>query len=191
MDNRQRINELTDRLIYLAKKYYNDDAPEVEDFEYDAMMQELKALERENPELARNDSPTRRIIGAVLEGFEPVTHEFPMESLQDVFSIDEIREFDERIRRDTGRSFYTAEPKIDGLSVCLEYENGVFVRGATRGDGRVGENVTENLKTIFDIPMKVDTEYERLIIRGEVYMPQEVFENPQNPRTQEFLSKIL
>ncbi|MBQ9535065.1 MAG: NAD-dependent DNA ligase LigA [Clostridia bacterium] len=176
MDNRQRINELTDRLIYLAKKYYNDDAPEVEDFEYDAMMQELKALERENPELARNDSPTRRIIGAVLEGFEPVTHEFPMESLQDVFSIDEIREFDERIRRDTGRSFYTAEPKIDGLSVCLEYENGVFVRGATRGDGRVGENVTENLKTIFDIPMKVDTEYERLIIRGEVYMPQEVFE---------------
>ena len=140
------------------------------------MQVRLRELEKEYPQYARPDSPTQRVIGAVLEGFEEVRHPYPMESLQDVFSFEELRDFDSRMKERFPDAEYTVELKIDGLSVCLEYENGRFVLGATRGDGRVGENVTENLKTVFDIPMEMPTEHEHLWVRGEVYMPTKVFE---------------
>lgn len=175
MDVQKRIESLTKELLRHAKLYYTNDEPEISDFEYDMLMVELRNLEAEYPQFALADSPTKRVGGAILEGFEEVTHSYPMQSLQDVFSYDEIREFDKRVKERFPDAEYTVELKIDGLSVCLEYKNGSFVRGATRGDGNVGEDVTENLKTIFDIPMQVDTEYSELIVRGEVYMPQSVF----------------
>ncbi len=176
MEIKKRIDELTDELLYHAKLYYTDDAPIISDYEYDMKMRELRELEEKYPELARHDSPTKRIGGAVLSQFEEVSHKYPMQSLQDVFSYSELDDFDKRVKERFADAFYTAELKIDGLSVCLEYEDGVFVRGATRGDGTVGEDVTENLKTVFDIPMKVNTEYKSLVVRGEVFMPQAVFE---------------
>ena len=138
-----------------ARLYYTNDEPEISDFEYDMMMVELRNLETQYPQFAIPDSPTKRVGGAILEGFEEVSHSYPMQSLQDVFSYDEIRDFDKRVKERFPDAEYTVELKIDGLSVCLEYQNGVFVRGATRGDGSVGEDVTENLKTIFDIPMRI------------------------------------
>jgi len=173
---KQQIDALTARLIRYAEKYYNEDAPEVTDFEYDALMNELKALEADYPEFAWPDSPTRRVIGTVLIGFESVTHPYPMESLQDVFSFEEIYEFDRRVKERFPDAVYCAEVKIDGLSVCLEYRDGIFVRGATRGDGTVGEDVTENLRTIHDIPLRLKTDRSPLFIRGEVYMSKESFE---------------
>ena len=172
----KEMQQLTEQLLYHARRYYNDDAPEISDFEYDAMQRRLRELEAQYPQFARPDSPTQRVIGAVLTGFEEVRHPYPMESLQDVFSFDEIREFDRRMKERFPETEYTVELKIDGLSVCLEYENGRFVLGATRGDGKVGENVTENLRTVFDIPLEVETGHERLWVRGEVYMPVKVFE---------------
>ena len=172
----QEMQQLTDQLLYHARRYYNEDAPEISDFEYDKLQCRLRELEAQYPQYARPDSPTQRVIGAVLEGFEEVRHPYPMESLQDVFSFDEIRAFDRRMKERFDRVEYTVELKIDGLSVCLEYENGRLVLGATRGDGRVGEDVTENIKTIFDVPMTVDTAHEHLWIRGEVYMPNKVFD---------------
>lgn len=175
-DIKKRIDSLTDLLIGYAKKYYNDDDPAVTDFEYDSLMNELKKLEAEHPELARADSPTQRVIGTVLEGFESVEHPYPMESLQDIFSFEELYGFDERIKERFPDAEYCVEVKIDGLSVCLEYQNGVFVRGATRGDGIVGEDVTENLKTIYDIPLRTDTDLPTLFVRGEVYMSTKAFD---------------
>ncbi len=170
------MQQLTEQLLYHARRYYNEDAPEISDYEYDRMQVRLRQLEAEYPQFARPDSPTQRVIGAVLEGFEEVQHPYPMESLQDVFSFEEIREFDTRMKERFSQVEYTVELKIDGLSVCLEYENGTFVQGATRGDGRVGENVTENIRTIFDVPMTLPGESRYLWIRGEVYMPNKVFE---------------
>ena len=176
IDVQKEMQQLTEQLLYHARRYYNEDAPEISDFEYDKLQVRLRQLEAEYPQFARPDSPTQRVIGAVLEGFEEVRHSYPMESLQDVFSFEEIREFDSRMKARFDNVEYTVELKIDGLSVCLEYENGKFVLGATRGDGKVGENVTENIKTIFDVPMTVKTEHEHLWIRGEVYMPNKVFD---------------
>ena len=176
MDVQKEMQQLTEQLLYHARRYYNEDAPEISDFEYDKMQVRLRQLEAEYPQFARPDSPTKRVIGAVLEGFEEVRHPYPMESLQDVFSFDEIREFDSRMKARFDNVEYTIELKIDGLSVCLEYQNGQFVLGATRGDGKVGEDVTENMKTIFDLPMTVDTDLDPLWIRGEVYMSNKVFD---------------
>ncbi len=173
---KQQIDELTARLIRYAEKYYNEDDPEVTDYEYDALMNQLKALEAAHPALAWPDSPTRRVIGTVLTGFESVAHLYPMESLQDVFSFEEIYEFDRRVKERFPDARYCAEVKIDGLSVCLEYRDGIFVRGATRGDGMVGEDVTENLRTIRDIPLRLRTDRSPLYVRGEVYMPKDAFE---------------
>ncbi|MBR5903300.1 MAG: NAD-dependent DNA ligase LigA [Clostridia bacterium] len=176
MSAKDRIEQLTKQLSYYAKLYYTDDKPEISDYEYDMMQRELRELEQQYPEYALPDSPTQRVGGKVLEGFEEVTHIYPMQSLQDVFSYDEIRDFDARVKSRFADAEYTVELKIDGLSVCLEYANGSFVRGATRGDGTTGEDVTHNLRTIMDIPYTVDTEHAELFIRGEVYMPNSVFD---------------
>ena len=176
MDVQKEMQQLTEQLLYHARRYYNEDAPEISDFEYDKMQVRLRQLEAEYPQFARTDSPTKRVIGAVLEGFEEVRHPYPMESLQDVFSFDEIREFDSRMKARFDNVEYTVELKIDGLSVCLEYQNGQFVLGAKRGDGKVGEDVTEHMKTIFDLPLTVDTDLDPLWIRGEVYMSNKVFD---------------
>lgn len=171
----QEIRQLTRELLRHARLYYNEDAPEIPDYEYDAMQRRLRELEEQYPQYALPDSPTRRVVGTVLEGFAQVRHPYPMESLQDVFSFDEILEFHRRVQEQFPGMKYTAELKIDGLSVCLQYEEGRFVRGATRGDGQVGEDVTENLRTVFDIPMELQDK-RPLWIRGEVFMPVKVFQ---------------
>ena len=145
------------------------------DFEYDQKLRRLEELEAAYPQFAQADSPTRRVGGEALSQFQPVVHEVPLESLQDVFSFDELGEFDQRITEEAPDRRYSVEPKVDGLSVALEYVDGVFVRGATRGDGNVGEDVTENLKTIRSIPLKLENAPRRLIVRGEVFMPKKVF----------------
>lgn len=175
MNIQEEMQQLTEKLQYHANRYYNEDAPEITDYEYDMLQRNLRKLEAEYPQYAAEDSPTKHVVGAILEGFDSVTHPYPMESLQDVFSLEEVREFDAKIRGQFPQTVYTAELKIDGLSVCLEYENGKFVRGATRGDGKVGENVTENLKTILDIPMAIAETEKTLVVRGEVYMSEPVF----------------
>jgi len=157
--------------------YHVLDKPTIQDYEYDNLMRRLRELEAEYPEYDAPDSPSHRVGGQALEAFEKVTHPVPLQSLNDVFDFDEVASFDKRMRSLFGeRAEYVVEPKIDGLSVSLEYENGLFVRGATRGDGIVGENVTENLKTIRSLPMRIDTDLPRLIVRGEVYMSKAVFE---------------
>ena len=176
MDVQKEINELRRKLNYYGKLYYVDDAPAISDYEYDMLMQQLKALEKEHPELITPDSPTQRIGGPALSKFEPVHHQVPLESLTDVFSVDELFAFGERMDSMLpGHHSYTVEPKIDGLSMSLEYENGVFVRGATRGDGVIGEDVTENLRTVRSLPLRIENAPERLIVRGEVYMSRAVF----------------
>ena len=176
MDVQKEINELRLKLNYYGKLYYVDDAPAISDYEYDMLMQQLKALEKEHPELITPDSPTQRIGGPALSKFEPVHHQVPLESLTDVFSVDELFAFGERMDSMLpGHHSYTVEPKIDGLSMSLEYENGVFVRGATRGDGVTGEDVTENLRTVRSLPLRIENAPERLIVRGEVYMSRAVF----------------
>ncbi|MBE6660883.1 MAG: NAD-dependent DNA ligase LigA [Ruminococcaceae bacterium] len=172
------ISELRKTLLYHAKRYYVDDDPEISDFEYDRMYAELLKLEEAHPELDDPASPTKRIGGAPLDKFEKVTHTVTMNSLSDVFSFDELRDFLTRVEQTLGedaRPLYSVEPKIDGLSVSLQYENGVLVRGATRGDGTTGEDVTQNIKTIFSIPLTLP-EPLTLCVRGEVYMPRAVFE---------------
>lgn len=179
MDNfsqkKQRAEELRLIINYHNKKYYENDAPEIEDFEYDRLMQELIKLEEEYPELITADSPTHRVGGKADGQFAPVEHTVVMESLQDAFSEDDIRDFDQRVRSAVSDPVYVVEPKIDGLSVSLEYVNGEFVRGSTRGDGRVGEDVTANLRTVRSIPLKINTPLPFLEVRGEVYMSHEVF----------------
>lgn len=172
---KKRIDELVKTINYHNQRYYFDDLPEIEDYEYDALLRELEELEKEFPQFSDENSPTKRVGGKADKQFEPVEHKVVMESLQDAFSEQEVRDFDRRVREIAPDATYIVEPKIDGLSVALEYENGVFVRGSTRGDGKVGENVTRNLKTIKSIPEKL-RETQRLIeVRGEVYMPREVF----------------
>ena len=176
MNQKERILELTALLNQANYRYYVLDDPTMPDFEYDHLLRELEDLEKANPDLVQPDSPTLRVGGLALSKFEKVTHSVPLMSLQDVFSLDELDEFIEKIRTAYPQVQFTVEPKIDGLSVALEYENGVFVRGATRGDGNVGEDVTENLKTIHSIPMKLENAPSKLIVRGEVYMPKKSFE---------------
>ena len=168
----EKIKELSEILRYHNKKYYIDDSPEIEDFEYDALMRQLEDLENQFPEHKREDSPTQMVGGAALKLFTPVTHSVKMESLQDVFNFDELRSFAEKI--DTSKTKFSVEPKIDGLSVSLEYSNGLFFRGSTRGDGITGEDVTANLLMIKSIPKVIPFEGE-LEVRGEVYMPKESF----------------
>ena len=185
MGPKERIKELTDLLNEANTKYYVLDAPEMPDFEYDRLLRELEELEAANPELAMPDSPTRRVGGEALSQFEKVQHPVPLMSLQDVFSTEELQEFLDKMKEAYPSAEFSVEPKIDGLSVALEYENGTFVRGATRGDGQIGEDVTENLKTIRSIPMTIPDAPGRLIVRGEVFMPKSVFEALNAEREEE------
>lgn len=171
-----RIYQLRQLIEYHSKKYYDEDDPEIEDYEYDAMMRELETLEAEYPDLITPDSPTHRVGGHFDNSFAPVVHAVPMESLQDAFSEEEVLEFDERVQRTVSPVHYVVEPKIDGLSVLLEYENGVLVRGSTRGDGITGEDITANLKTIRSIPLRLPEQLPLLEVRGEVYMPRASFD---------------
>ena len=173
---KERIQQLTDILNTANYQYYVLDNPTMPDYEYDRLLRELEELEAANPELARQDSPTKRVGGEALSKFEKVTHAVPLMSLQDVFSMEELEDFLHKIKQNYPDADFTVEPKVDGLSVALEYENGVFVRGATRGDGVTGEDVTENLKTIRSIPMTITGAPDRLIVRGEVFMPKASFE---------------
>ncbi len=172
----QRIRQLTEQLNKANYQYYVLDDPQMPDFEYDRLLRELENLEQAYPQYALPESPTKRVGGEALSKFEKVVHPVPLMSLQDVFSLEELDEFLEKILSVYPDTSFTVEPKIDGLSVALEYENGVFIRGATRGDGAVGEDVTENLKTIYSIPMTIPNAPARLIVRGEVYMPKKNFE---------------
>lgn len=184
----EKIKKLREELTRHAKLYYVYDAPVISDYEYDMMYHELKHLEEQYPELDDPDSPTHRVGGKPLDKFEKVTHSSVMNSLSDVFSYEELGAFLEKNETEEKNIEYSAEPKIDGLSVSLTYEKGVFVRGATRGDGKVGEDVTLNLKTIFSIPMKLKEPLD-ICVRGEVYMPREVFERIN--RTREAEGKAL
>ncbi len=171
----KRAQELRDILNYHSHKYYVEDSPEIEDFEYDRLMRELSDIEDKYPDLVTPDSPTRRVGGNADGQFEPVEHTVQMASLQDAFSIDELRAFDKRVREVVSDAVYVVEPKIDGLSVSVEYENGVFFRGSTRGDGVIGENVSANLCTVGSIPLKIKENLPAIEVRGEVYMPRDVF----------------
>ncbi len=183
MDYREEIKQLRDTLNENGYRYYVLDAPTMSDYEYDMLNRRLVELETLHPEEITPDSPTQRIGGKTLEGFSPYAHEVPLESLQDVFSAEEAAEFFQRMEEALGADVvYSVEPKVDGLSVALEYRDGVFVRGATRGDGRTGEDVTENLKTIRSIPMTLPDKLPRLIVRGEVYMSRAVFEELNTQR---------
>ena len=185
MEPRERIEELTTILTEANYRYYVLDDPQMHDFEYDRLLRELEELEAANPELAKPDSPAKRVGGQALSQFEKVTHPVPLMSLQDVFSMEELNEFLEKTKTaGTGLKF-SVEPKIDGLSVALEYVDGQFVRGATRGDGNVGEDVTENLKTIRSIPMVIENAPPRLIVRGEVFMPKKSFEKLNQKQEEE------
>lgn len=176
MNVQKEIDELRRELEYHNKLYYVNDAPVISDYEYDMLMQKLKKLEAEHPELITPDSPTQRVGGAALKEFTQVRHEVPLESLTDVFSYDELYAFGERMDGSLSeKHVYCVEPKIDGLSMSLEYENGVFVRGATRGNGLIGEDVTENLRTVRSLPLRLTDAPEKLIVRGEVYMSKAVF----------------
>ena len=173
---KKRSEDLRDIINYHNKRYYDMDEPEIEDFEYDRLIHELIDIEEKYPQLLTADSPTHRVGGKADDMFTPVEHKVPMESLQDAFSFDDVRAFDKRVRESVGNSVkYVVEPKIDGLSVSLEYENGVLVRGSTRGDGKIGEDVTANIRTIRSIPLRLDSELPLFEVRGEVYMPREVF----------------
>ena len=176
MEVKDRIKELTDILNTANYRYYVLDDPTMPDFEYDRLLRELEDLEAAHPELADNNSPTQRVGGAALSKFEKVTHPVPLMSLQDVFSMEELKDFIDKVLDQYPNAAFTVEPKVDGLSVALEYVDGKFVRGATRGDGNVGEDVTENLKTIRSIPMTIENAPTHLIVRGEVFMPKSSFE---------------
>ncbi len=182
MDHKTQVEQLRGALNEHNYQYYVLDAPTISDFEYDKMLRQLEELEAAHPELITPDSPTQRVGGKALDSFQQVTHRVPLQSLQDVFSPDELLDFDRRVRESADSPEYLLEPKVDGLSVALEYVDGVFVRGATRGDGQVGEDVTENLRTIKSIPMKLKDAPPSLIVRGEVYMPRKTFEKLNEER---------
>ena len=189
MNPRERILELSQLLTQAGYQYYVLDDPQMPDFEYDRLLRELEELEAQYPQFALPDSPTKRVGGEALSQFEKYSHPVPLMSLQDVFSQEELTDFLGKVKGECTNAAFSVEPKIDGLSVALEYENGVFIRGATRGDGNVGEDVTENLKTIRSIPMTIPDAPVRLIVRGEVFMPKASFEK-LNAR-QEMLGKPL
>lgn len=182
---KNRIEELRKNVEYHAKRYYDDDKPEISDFEYDMLMVELRNLEKQYPEFQSKDSLTQKVGGHVKEGFKKVEHEVPLQSLQDVFDLEEVREFDERVRKVAEENNielkYVVETKIDGLSAAIEYKDGVLVRGATRGNGLVGEDVTENLKTIKTIPHTLNDKID-ITVRGEVFISKEDFENLNKSR---------
>ena len=185
----ERIKELREKTEYFAKKYYDEDKPEISDFEYDMMMVELRNLEKEFPEFKSKDSLTEKVGGHVKEGFQKVTHEVPLQSLQDVFSIEEVNEYIEKTNEKAKENniknkTYVVETKIDGLSSALEYREGKFVRGATRGNGLVGEDVTENLKTIKTIPMELNEKI-NITVRGEVFIAKKDFEKMNKKREEE------
>ena len=183
---KKRIEELRKKTEYYATKYYDEDKPEISDFEYDMLMVELRNLEKEYPEYKSKDSLTQKVGGHVKEGFKKVTHEVPLQSLQDVFSFEEVEEFDERIQKQAEENGiekvnYVVETKIDGLSAALEYKQGKFVRGATRGNGLIGEDVTENLKTVKTIPMELTDKID-ITVRGEVFISKKDFEEMNQER---------
>lgn len=182
MDVKQEIEQLRAELERANYEYYMLDAPTMSDYDFDHKLRRLEELEAANPDLVTPDSPTQRVGGKVAEGFAEVTHQVPLESLQDVFSFEELTEFGQRVKEAAEDAVYAVEPKVDGLSVALEYENGVFIRGATRGDGRVGEDVTQNLKTIHSIPLRLPDSLPRFIVRGEVFMPKSVFQKLNEER---------
>lgn len=184
MDFKRRIDELCDRLNYYNQQYYVYDSPVVSDYEYDTLLRELRALEEQYPEYVRPDSPSHRVGGKALEKFEQVVHGYPMDSILDAFTTEEIYSFDKKVREVSPDPEYVVEYKIDGLSVAIEYEKGILTRGATRGDGVVGENITNNIKTIKALPLKINTSAERLVVRGEVYMPKISFEKLNEEREQ-------
>ena len=184
MDVRQEIGQLTRELEHANHLYYVLDAPEMPDYEYDRKLRRLEELEAAHPEYASPLSPTKRVGGEAVSAFQKVRHAVPLESLQDVFSFEEFEEFDARVRETEPDAVYSVEPKVDGLSVALEYVEGEFVRGATRGDGLVGEDVTENLKTVRSIPMHLENAPARLIVRGEVFMPRASFARLNEQREQ-------
>ena len=173
---KEKIENLRKTIRYHSNRYYNDDAPEIEDYEYDMMMRRLQELEEKYPQYDTPDSPTKKVGGKADNSFASVVHTVRMESLQDAFSDGEIRDFDKRVCDTVKSPKYCVEPKIDGLSVSLEYENGVFVRGSTRGDGNVGEDVSGNLRVIHNIPLKLNEPVPYIEVRGEVYMPKKSFE---------------
>ena len=175
-DAAERVKELRETIERHNHSYYVLDNPTISDYDYDRLLHELIDLEAEFPALAAENSPTRRVGGAALNTFAPVRHEVQMGSLQDVFDVEELRAFDTRVRETVACPVYTVEPKIDGLSVSLEYRNGQFVRGSTRGDGITGEDVSENLKTVRSIPMSLREPLPFLEVRGEVYMPRASFD---------------
>lgn len=175
-DVQQRLEALREQIRYHSRKYYTEDDPEISDYEYDQLYRQLETLEAEYPDLATEDSPTRKIGGAVYNTFAPVVHQVPLESLHDSFSSEELQEFDRRVREAVGKVEYVVEPKFDGLSVALEYRNGLFVRGSTRGDGVTGEDVTENIRTIRSVPKILKEPVPFLEVRGEVYMSDESFQ---------------
>ncbi len=172
-----RVDELRALIEYHSKRYYDEDAPEIEDDAFDALTRELNTLEEEYPALITPDSYTQRVHGTVSTQFSPVAHKVPLQSLQDVFSEEELVAFDRRIRETVENPRYVVEPKIDGLSVSLEYQNGKLIRGATRGNGEVGEDVTHNIRVINSVPAALSTELPEVIVRGEVYMSRESFAN--------------
>lgn len=172
---KQRVAALQEQIDYHSRRYYDQDDPEIEDSEFDALTRELRKLEADYPQLITADSYTQRVHGELSALFTPVVHEVPLASLQDVFDLDELREFDARVRETVENPQYVVEPKIDGLSIALEYVDGVFRRGATRGDGATGEDVSANLRTIRTIPARLSSPVPRIIVRGEVYMPRESF----------------
>ena len=176
MDIQTQIQALRDQLNLWSHQYYDQDAPTVSDYEYDMTLRQLKQLEGEHPELITPDSPTQRVGGQALDVFQQVRHEVPLQSLQDVFAPEELSAFAQRVQEVAADPQWVFEPKVDGLSVALEYVDGVFVRGATRGDGQVGEDVTENLRTVRSIPLKIENAPHRLIVRGECYMARTVFQ---------------
>lgn len=176
MDVKKKMDELIDLINYHSNKYYNEDTPEISDFEYDNLMKELMKIETEHPELKREDSPSTRVGGKPLDKFNQVTHKIPMLSLSNAYSAQDLKDFDKRVRESVNKDVeYVVEFKIDGLSVGLTYVDGVFKTGATRGNGVIGEDITQNLKTVKTIPLKIDDK-EEIIVRGEVYISKENFE---------------
>lgn len=170
-----RVKELTEIINYHNNRYYNQDSPEISDYEYDMLLRELENLEQEYPSLLFENSPTQRVGGEAAQKFAPVSHSVPMESLHDAFSAEELYDFDRRVRASAQNPVYVVEPKFDGLSVSCEYRNGIFVRGSTRGDGLVGEDITDNLKTIKSLPKRLSKPVPYLEVRGEVYMSNQSF----------------
>lgn len=170
----KRINELIEIINKASIEYYTNDNPTITDQEYDDYYHELEKLERENPSLVREDSPTKRVGGKIIDEFKKVTHEVPMMSLGDIFSIEEVIEFDQKVKKTIKNPKYVCELKIDGLSVSLLYENGKLVRGATRGNGVIGEDITHNVETIKSIPLTIK-EKKTIEVRGEIYMPKKSF----------------